>query len=180
MIGMEEHNGFTLAELLIAVTAVTLLAAIILPNLLRSKVAAEESAAISSVREINRAEVAYQAAYPAVGFSSALAALGPASPGSPCTVANPQHACLLDGKLSNAASSARSRNGYWFLVTPTTIRSNGVVTGYVLGSAFAGENKSEVRDFCSTEDGVLHFRVEHQPDRPVTSATECQKQAVLQ
>jgi type IV pilus assembly protein PilA len=179
MLRMEKQKGFTLAELLIAVTIVALLAAIILPNLLRSRVAAEESAAVSSVREINKAEIAYQAAYPAIGFSSTLAALGP-NPGSPCTAGNRPNACLLDSKLSNAGSPAQSRNGYWFLVTPTTIRPNGVVTGYVVGSATEVHDKTGVRDFCSTEDGVLHFRVPREGDRPVTSPDECQEQAVLQ
>lgn len=176
---MEKQKGFTLAELLIAVTIVALLSAIVLPNLLRSRVAAEESAAVSSVREINKAEIAYQATYPAIGFSDTLAALGP-TPGSPCTVGNRQHACLLDSRLANAGSPGQSRNGYWFAVTPTTTRPNGVVTGYVVGSTIAVHDKTVVRDFCSTEDGVLHFRVPHEEDRPVTSSGECQEQAVLQ
>jgi prepilin-type N-terminal cleavage/methylation domain-containing protein len=177
---MEEHKGFTLAELLIVVVVICLLAAIVFPNLLRSRVAAGEASAVSSVREINKAEVDFQTTYPAVGFASTLAALGPGTLGTPCPARSPQHACLLDPKLSTATSPDHARNGYWFLITPTDKDSSGVISGYILGSAAAVFNQSGVRDFCSIEDGVLHFRVPHQQSSPVTSVPECRNQAVLQ
>jgi type II secretory pathway pseudopilin PulG len=176
---MEKQTGFTLAELLITAIIIILIAAIVFPNLLRSRVAVGEAAAISSVREINKAEVAYQTTYPAIGFANYLAILGPA-PKLPCTTRTPEHACLLDPKLSNATSPDRSRNGYWFLVTPTDKDANGVTAGYVVGSAATQFNQSGVRDFCSSEDGVLHFRVPHQQSNPVTGLPECRSQAVLQ
>jgi type IV pilus assembly protein PilA len=175
---MEEHQGFTLAELLIAVTIIALLAAIVLPNLLRSRVAADESAAIDSIRQINRAETAYQAAYPSLGFSGDLTSLGPG--GVECHTRSPEHACLLDSKLASASSPGHSRGGYWFLVTPGSKDPNGVLSGYLVGSAAAVYNQSGVRDFCSTEDGVVHFRVPHQQSSPVTSASDCHRDAVLQ
>jgi prepilin-type N-terminal cleavage/methylation domain-containing protein len=177
---MEEHAGFTLAELLIAVVVICLIAAIVFPNLLRSRVAAGEAAAVSSVREINKAEVGYQTTYPTIGFASTLAALGKKSPESSCHTRNLEHACLLDPQISNATSPDRARNGYWFSVTPTGKDASGVVAGYVVGSAAAQFNKSGVRDFCSSEDGVLHFRVPQQQSVPVTSLPECRAQAVLQ
>jgi prepilin-type N-terminal cleavage/methylation domain-containing protein len=177
---MQETRGFTLAELLITVVAIALIAATILPNLLRSRVAAGEAAAVSSVREINKAEVAYQTTYPAVGFASTLAVLGPANSESSCLSRTPEHACLLDRNLSSAISPERSIKGYWYLVTPFGKDSSGVVTGYLVGSAAANFNESGVRDFCSTEDGVLHFRVPHQQSTPITNASECHRGAVLQ
>jgi type II secretory pathway pseudopilin PulG len=177
---MEEEPGFTLADLLITVGLIALLAAIILPNLLRSRVAAGEAAAISSIREISKAEVAYQAAFPSVGFAGSLEALGPENPEGPCTTRSPQHACLLDGKLSNADSPLRSRNGYWFLVTPGNRDSHGVFTEYVVGASATFYGKSGVRDFCSTEDGVLRFRLPRQQSIPVTTLPECRGQTVLQ
>jgi type IV pilus assembly protein PilA len=155
---MKTTPGFTLAELLLAVVLIALVAAMVLPNLLRSRVAAGEAAAITSVREIGRAEVAYQTAFPAIGFASSLDALGPEKPAGACSTRSPQHACLLDGQLARASSPLRSRNGYWFLLTPGNKDSRGVVTTY----------------------GVLRFRVPHQQSEPVTSSRECGGQAVLQ
>ncbi|MCU1296214.1 MAG: putative Pilin, type [Acidobacteriaceae bacterium] len=177
---MTQDSGFTVAELLIIVVVICLIAAIVFPNLLRSRVAAGESAAISSIREINKAEVAYQTSYPALGFATTLPVLGPGSADSACSVGSPEHACLLDPKLSIATSPIHSRKGYWFLVTPASKDSSGVIAGYVVGSAAAMFNESGVRDFCSTEDGVLHFRVPHQQSSPVSSVSDCRAQAVLQ
>jgi prepilin-type N-terminal cleavage/methylation domain-containing protein len=177
---MSQDPGFTLAELLIVVVVICLMAAIVFPNLLRSRVAAGESAAISSVREINKAEVAYQTSYPTIGFASTLAMLGAGSADSGCSVRSPEHACLLDPKLAIATSSIHSRKGYWFVVTPTSKDSSGVIAGYVVGSAAATFYESGVRDFCSTEDGVLHFRVPHEQSSPVTSVPDCRAQSVLQ
>lgn len=177
---MEKSTGFTLAELLIVVVLICLIAAIVFPNLLRSRVAAGEAAAVSSVREINKAEIGYQTTYPAIGFASVLSSLGPGNPEYPCHTHTAEHACLLGPKLSNATSADRSRNGYWFLVTPTDKDANGVVTGYVAGSAAAQFNQSGVRDFCSSEDGVLHFRVPHRQSSPVISLSDCRTQSVLQ
>jgi type II secretory pathway pseudopilin PulG len=175
---MEDSKGFTVAELLITVTVVALLGATILPNLLRSRVAAGESAAVSSIREINRAEIAYQAAYPTVGFSANLAALGPG--GAECQTHSPEHACFLSPQLSVASSPEHARNGYWFLVSPGSKNRSGVVTDYVVGSAAAVFNQSGVRDFCSTEDGALWVRVPNQQSSPVTSPAECHAESVLQ
>jgi type IV pilus assembly protein PilA len=177
---MEEHTGFTLAELMIVVVVICLLAAIILPNLLRSRVAAGEAAAVTSMREINQAEVGFQTTYPAVGFAGTLAALGRGTPESDCNTRTREHACLLDPELSIATSPDHARKGYWFLITPTDKDASGVISAYVLGSAAAVFNQSGVRDFCSIEDGVLHFRVPHEQSSPVTSLPECRNQAVLQ
>jgi type II secretory pathway pseudopilin PulG len=176
---MLKDAGFTLAELLIIVVLTCLAAALVLPNLLRSRAAAGESAAISSVREIDKAETSYASIYPTIGFSSTLSALGPETSGQ-CLHRSPAHACLLDPKLANASSPSQSRNGYWFLITPGGKDSSGVVAEYVVGSAATIYNKTGVRDFCSNEDGVLHYRVPHQQATPVTSISECHQQAVLQ
>src|SRR5690348_12026191 len=99
---LQKERGFTLAELLVVLVLVILVAALVLPNLLRSQIAADETAAIESLTKINKAEVQYQTAYPAIGFAPSLGALGSGSPNGKCAGKSPAHACLLESKLAKA------------------------------------------------------------------------------
>jgi prepilin-type N-terminal cleavage/methylation domain-containing protein len=53
------NKGFSLLELLIVVAIILIIATIAIPSLLRSRQAANESAAVASVRTITTAEVTY-------------------------------------------------------------------------------------------------------------------------
>jgi type II secretory pathway pseudopilin PulG len=175
-------RGFTLAELLIVVVLIILLAAIALPNLLRSQIAANETAAIESLAKINKAEVTYQTAFPTVGFASTLAALGPGSPDGKCkdTDRNSAHACLIEVALARADGSTHTRAGYWFAVSPTSRDAGGVITGYVAGASAGNFNKTGSRDFCSLEDAVIRFAVPQADSKPPTTAAACAAMTILQ
>jgi type IV pilus assembly protein PilA len=69
---MLKQKGFSLIELLIVVAIILIIAAIAIPNLLRARIAANESSAVSSVRTINTAEITFQASYPTLGYASTL------------------------------------------------------------------------------------------------------------
>src|SRR5262249_31012678 len=97
-----------------------IVAAIVLPNLLRSKTAANESAAAASVRTVNTAEVTYATVYPKRGYARTLAVMGPGAGGT-CSEADVSaaHACLLDDVLGNSTCIAGKwceKNGYRFIV----------------------------------------------------------------
>ena len=76
----KNQKGFSLIELLIVVAIILIIAAIAIPNLLRSRMAANEASAVGSLRTLNTAAVTYSSTYPSVGYPGTLGALAPASP----------------------------------------------------------------------------------------------------
>jgi type IV pilus assembly protein PilA len=148
-----------------------IVAAVAIPNLLRSKVAANESAAASTLRTINTAEVTYNVTYPRKGYAASLAALGPG--GGDCSEpnVNASHACLLDSKLGDPSCTPGKwceKGGYRFTVrgicTP-----GGICSGYVATATPVTAGSTGTKSYCSTTDAVIRSK-EGAVDAPLTAA----------
>jgi type IV pilus assembly protein PilA len=143
---MRKQKGFSLIELLIVVAIILIIAAIAIPNLLRARMAANESSAVASIRTINTAMITYNSTYPTVGFAANLAALGGTAPCTPLQTA----ACLIDSVLS-----AGTKSGYTFAATGA---GGPPATTYYATGVPVTLNQTGIRSFCAFEDAVVRVQ----------------------
>lgn len=154
---MRKQKGFSLIELLIVVAIILIIAAIAVPNLMRSKIAANESSAISSLRTINTAEVTYASIYPGVGYSNDLPSLG----GAPavCSVpagANSATSCIVDDILATATTLATAKSGYFYTYA-LGAAVGGINTAYSVTASPTIVGTAGQRYFFTDQSGVLRY-----------------------
>ena len=138
-----DQKGFSLIELLIVVAIILIIAAIAIPNLLRSKMAANEASAVASLRTYNTAIVSYSTTY-GTDPATNLSALGPST--TPSSTA----ADLVDNLLGTAAPV---KSGYTFSYTAGAA-SNGVISQYSI-TAQPQSSSTGQRYFFTDQSGVI-------------------------
>jgi type IV pilus assembly protein PilA len=145
---MKKQKGFSLIELLIVVAIILIIAAIAIPNLLRSRMAANEASAVGSLRSLNTAQVTYSTTYPNIGFANLLTALS--GDATTCaTTATSTSSCLIDAVLGSGTKS-----GYTFKIAGTT--GTPVVT-YTFTATPVTVGQTGQRMFFTDQSGVIRF-----------------------
>jgi len=129
---------------LIVVAIILIIAAIAIPNLLRSKMAANEASAVGSMRTINTSSVEYSTTYG--GFPSVLAALGGPSGGT---------ATASSAELIDAVLAGGTKSGYTFSYTTGATDSNGNILAYTMTANPTSMGVTGQRTFFTDQSGVI-------------------------
>jgi prepilin-type N-terminal cleavage/methylation domain-containing protein len=155
-------RGFSLIELLIVVAIILIIAAIAIPNLLRSRIAANQASAVGSLRTLNTAEVTYATTYN-TGFSPTLGDLGP-GPSGATGVPNATAAGLVDevlsgmngsGGTSGSTASMSAKSGYSFMYMPGATDISGKINTYGITATPINVGTTGTNYYYTDQSGVI-------------------------
>jgi type IV pilus assembly protein PilA len=134
---------------------VMVVAAVAIPNLLRSRMAANEASAAGTVRTVGIAQITYSVTYPERGYAPDLATLGPDPSGNVHDSAD--HSGMISDALGNLSCTSGAwctKSGYRFILT--AVCEQRLCNEFVV-VASPVDSSTGAKNFCSTSDGVVRF-----------------------
>jgi type IV pilus assembly protein PilA len=147
---MRKQKGFSLIELLIVVAIILIIAAIAIPNLLKAKMSAADSAAAATIRALDTAELTYSINYPGLGFADTFTKLGPNAAPPLCDATG---ACLIDSVLAASPAGPNLKGGYLYYLV------GGGAADFTVSAEPSVMHSTGNNVFCSSGDAVIKAQV---------------------
>jgi prepilin-type N-terminal cleavage/methylation domain-containing protein len=157
------QKGFSLIELLIVVAIILIIAAIAIPNLLRSRMAANEASAVGSLRTVNTALVTYNSTYGGFPVGDCLSVLAPPAGGG---TADATAADLIDAVLATGTKS-----GYTFACAGVDADGDGRGDTYSIVAEPVTRGTTGQRGFFTDQSGVIRANPDGTADSASTPIT---------
>ncbi len=154
-------RGFSLIELLIVVAIILIIAAIAIPNLLKSKMAANEASAVESLRTIDTGETTYAATCPDTGYSATLTEL---NTGAICASGKN----IIDNILGG--SDPATKSGYQFTYAPTAVA--GLNTAFTITALPLVVGVTGQRGFYSDQTDLVRYSMDGTAPTSASSALQ--------
>ncbi|HLG77313.1 MAG TPA: DUF4190 domain-containing protein, partial [Ktedonobacteraceae bacterium] len=152
---------------------IPIIMAVLIPNVIRARTAANESTALSMVRTLNTTQVTYQATYPQNGYATSISMLGHGS-GAACNGAgdsSAEHACLLSGEIERCNQGGSCiLHGYRFTMQGDESQPH---QQYVITATPVVAGNTGRRSFCSTSDGIIRYEFTSTSRSAPYTAEEC-------
>ena len=123
------RKGFTLVELMIVLAIIAIVAAFAIPNLMKSRMSANETSAVGSLRTMMSAEATYMNRY---GIYGTLAQ-------------------LLAEDLIDTSLATGKKSGYLFGQIAT-----GYDYAYCFAAAPVEDDRSGAKEYCVTQKGTIY------------------------
>lgn len=139
--------GFSLIELLIVIAIILIILSVALPQMSKSRMNAQEMAAIEEMGTINKAEIQYYSQFNQ--YATSMAQLGP--PATAGAAEGPQNAGLIPGSLASGATG-----GYTFTMTATP-------QGYGVSAVPKSFGSTGRRTFYTDQTGIIRQNWSQEP-----------------
>lgn len=136
------EKGFSLIELLVVVAIIMVIVAMAIPNVLRTRMTANETSAVGSMSTLNSACITYLTIYG--GYPASLANLGPGSTASPAS------ADLIDSVLASG-----SKSGYTFYYSAGPKDATGRVNTYAIKADPSTPGTTGQKSFFTDQSGAI-------------------------